>query len=331
MPLAGKGASCNTPPQITGGIKKPEQNQIVIDWLEFTMNSDFLYNNRYKSLKTYLKYEGAKFTHAPRGMHGYKAQMFYGKCRILYDGTDDMGVHVILSGDAIRDMNGCILNFLHWILHHEGRISRIDIALDDVSNLLQISKVKNHIRNGHLVSRSKQFRYMQSGKVSNGAITGETVYFGSPQSRTQYRIYDKALETGIDAGPWIRCEGQYRNENAQAVAKQIHESGMQLGSVFTGLLRGFLKFLKPSETINKTRWQVVKWWDALLINTQSLKLAVQKSIPSMERALNWFNRQIAPTFAQLLNYYGPGKMREYTSLGWKRLTDEQKRCCKVPF
>lgn len=328
--LTSKGGHSNTPPLNTRGIEKPLLNQVVIDWFEFTMPSNFLFNNRYKSLKNYLGYEGASFVSAPRGLSGYSKQIHFGKTKILYGGTEEMGVHVILSGDAIRDMTKCILNFIHWVLHHEGKVTRIDIALDDVTGNLKINKIKKHIKEGALTCRSRGYRYMRSGDLK-GNVTGETVYFGSAQSRTQYRIYDKAQETGLNNGHWVRCEGQYRHENAHSVAEMVHASKFDLGMVFTGLLRGYLRFLEPSEKKNKSRWAVVSWWETLLTNTNALKLSVQKAVPSMERARTWFSKQVAPTFAMLLNYYGSDDMKEMYELGFERLTGEQKQMCIIPF
>ena len=326
-----QGASSNTPPLNTQTISIPEENRILIDWLEFTLPDEFRIHDRYLSLKSYLRIDGATFCHAPRGMNGYKKQIIYGKARILMDGSEDMGVHVILSGEAIRQMSADILVLLHWILHHSGKISRIDLALDDVTGKLTLSRVKKAIRARAVTCRARDFRCMQSGSLSTGEVTGETFYFGSAQSRTQYRIYDKAAEQGIE-GQWIRCEGQYRQENAHLVAQLIHDAKFDIGPVFCGLLRGYLNFLTPSKTdTNKSRWATAQWWLDLLNGAEKLKLSVIKPAPSMERSLDWFKRQVAPNFAMLLKYYGSDVMQECTKLGWNRLSEEKKRACTIPF
>ena len=128
-----KGASCNTPPLNTQHVQIPERIQILIDWFEFTLADDFMIRGRYHTLKHRLRIEGASFRNAPRGMHGYKTQIIYGNARILLNGSEGMGVHVILSGDAIRQMSGDLLKLVDWVLHHEGKVTRIDLALDDVT------------------------------------------------------------------------------------------------------------------------------------------------------------------------------------------------------
>ncbi len=330
-----EGASSNTPPLNTEPIPEnitiPKQNQIVIDWLEITLPDDFRLQNKYHSLKHYIRILGAKFSTAPRGMNGYLTRIIYGKAEILMDGSEGMGVHIILSGQALRQMDNDPLTFLHWCLHHGGKVSRIDLALDDVSGELTLNRVKRAVRAGAASCKAKQYRHMESGKVSTGEITGETFYFGSAKSDTQYRIYDKAAEQGLE-GHWVRCEGQYRHENAHRVAQLVHAAKFDIGPVFCGLLRGYLNFLKPSKTdSNKGRWKVASWWLNLLEHAEKIKLSVPKSKPSPEQKKEWFTKQVAPSMAFLFKYYGPETMTDIMTNGMSRLTQEQRELCAIPF
>ncbi len=329
------GASCNTPPLNTEPTLDiatiPEQNRIVIDWLEVTLPDEFRLQNKYHSLKHYIRISGAKFSTAPRGMNGYLTRIIYGKAEILMDGSEGMGVHVILSGQALRQMENSPLDFLHWCLHHDGKVSRIDLALDDVSGELTLNRVKRAVRAGAASCKAKQYRHMESGKVSTGEVTGETFYFGSAKSDTQYRIYDKAAEQGLD-GHWVRCEGQYRHENAHRVAQLVHAAKFDIGPIFCGLLRGYLNFLKPSKTdSNKSRWKVASWWLDLLQSAEKIKLSVPKQKPTMEQKLKSFTKQMAPTLAMLASYYPSQVMKDMMMNGRSRLTQEQLEMCTIPF
>ncbi len=330
-----QGASCNTPPLNTQTPSLdsiiPEQNRIVIDWFEFTMPDTFRLQDKYLSLKHYIRIDGASFQNAPRGMNGYRTQIIYGKARILLDGSEGMGVHVILSGEALRQMSGDVLKLLDFVLFQGGQVSRIDLALDDVSGELTLDRVKRAVRAGAVSCRAKDYRYMQGGKISTGEVTGQTFYFGSAQSRTQYRIYDKAAEQGV-SGHWVRCEGQYRNENANQVATMIRDAGHDIGAVYCGLLRGYLNFLKPSKTdTNKGRWKTAQWWLDLLQDAEKLKLSLPKARPTMERKKDYFTKQAAPTMAMLFKYYGPDEMANIMMNGMSRLTAEQRELCTIPF
>ena len=58
-----------------------------------------------------------------------------------------------------------------------------------------MSTVREAVSAGQCVTRSTQVRHIASNLThGTGASTGETIYFGSPQSQTLLRIYDKRLE-----------------------------------------------------------------------------------------------------------------------------------------
>lgn len=326
-----KGAYCNTPPLNTELSLIPEHNQIVIDWFEFTLQNENFHLRSYERLANLIDIQGASFRPADRGMHGYRKQVVYGKVRFLMDGNEDMGVHVIMSGEAIRQMRADILSLLEWVLHEGGKVSRIDLALDDVTGNLTLSRVKRAVRSGAVSCRAKEYRQMKKGNLSTGNVTGETFYFGSAQSRTQYRIYDKAAERGIE-GHWVRCEGEYRNENAHQVATMINEESLNVGRVYCGLLRGSLNFLVPSSTdTNKARWKTAKWWLDLLNDAEKLKLSVTKPEPSLERSAKWLEKQVAPTIATLLDGYGVTFIEQIYREGKRRQTPEQRELSAIPF
>ena len=58
-----------------------------------------------------------------------------------------------------------------------------------------VSTVREAVAAGQCVTRAAQVRHIVSNLThGDGATTGETMYFGSPQSQTLLRIYDKRLE-----------------------------------------------------------------------------------------------------------------------------------------
>jgi len=324
---APEGGSSNTPPLNTETPTIPEENQILIDWLEFTMPDDFRIRERFRSLEYYLKTPGCEMVQSDRGMHGYRTQYRIGRAIILMDGSESMGVHVILSGQALRELKNSPLDVLHWLLHHAGRVTRIDLALDNVTGELTLARINRAVRSGAVTCRAKTYRRMESGLISTGQVTGETLYFGSAKSDTQYRIYDKAAEQGLQ-GHWVRCEGQYRHENAQRVAQLIHDARLDVGTVYCGLLRGFLNVLTPSTTdTNKSRWSVAQWWLDLLSGVEKLKLSILKKPVTAARSLAWIKRQVAPALAMCLDAFGADVMTAVYLDGKARMTVQQRQLC----
>lgn len=336
----GQGATCNTPPQITCGFNPVKKNQIVIDWLECTLPLDFGVLRRYESLKTYLKYENAIFVPAERGLHGYKKQIRYGKSKILLDGTDEMGVHLILSGEAIREIRGDFHAFIHFLVHQGAKFTRVDVAYDDFTETVTVQKAVKVLDSGSATSRFKSYKYIRGGSISQGQNLGETVYIGSPKSRVMVRIYDKAMErvsafAGEFVGPlypWTRIEVQIRKENAHLFVVQLHESAFDVGKLTRDLLNNYIQFReKNDDDSNKSRWSLCDWWQLLLDTTEKLSLTIQKAEPSLERMKKWFVTQVAPTFATLLNAYGSESMKNIYLLGKARMSPQQRQLASIPF
>jgi phage replication initiation protein len=58
-----------------------------------------------------------------------------------------------------------------------------------------VATIREAVSAGQCVTRAAQVRHIVSNLThGTGATTGETMYFGSPQSQTLLRIYDKRLE-----------------------------------------------------------------------------------------------------------------------------------------
>jgi phage replication initiation protein len=77
----------------------------------------------------------------------------------------------------------------------QGHVTRIDCALDDRAGTVPVSTIREAVAAGLCVTRAAQVRHIVSNLThGTGATTGETMYFGSPQSQTLLRIYDKRLE-----------------------------------------------------------------------------------------------------------------------------------------
>lgn len=328
---APKGSSCNTTPENTNLTQIPEENRILVDWLEFTLSDDFLIHDRYHCLENYIKMPGHSFQLAPCGMFGYKTQLLYGKSRILLDGNDGMGVHVILGGEALQEMKPDPLDVVRWVLHVGGKVTRLDLALDDVTGSLTVSRFRSALSRGLVSCRAKFSRDLVKRKISTGQVEGETIYLGSEKSKTQYRIYDKAAQLELE-GQWTRLEGQYRKENAHCVAVHLCDSGDGIGSVFASLVRGYVNVHKRSQTdTNRSRWQVAGWWSELLQYAEKLKLSVPKKVQTLQKKREWFRKQVAPTYAMMLDVFGGDEMLSLYREGKARLSKEQRQMCAIPF
>jgi len=319
---------CNTGAQNTDPIEKVFKNRVLIDWLEFTMPIHF----NWKSLKLYLKKPDAEYTECERGLHGYPRQYLLENIKILTGATDDMGHHVIFSGSAIRALSVSLDEIIHFVFHAGGKFTRCDVACDDFTGQVTVAKCVENLKTGLSTSIFKQFRIMESGTVSTGSYTGQTVYLGSPSSRVLVRIYDKAAEqvTSFNGNfigpqvPWTRAEIQLRKERAQNFIKELHADGLNMGSLAEQILNKYVQFREKTDDKNKSRRPLCQWWSDFLNTTQKLSLTTEKVIKTAHDVKDWFSRQVAPAFAMLLEAFGPKELQRITLEGRRRMSPRHK-------
>lgn len=246
----------------------------------------------------------------PCGRHGYKSGKLRGNVRVYFDGAENMGVHVVCSGQGCRQLEaeGIVCQSLRWegflglLANANVHVSRCDWALDDRQGMLDPETIERYQRAGNVVSR---WRKTRAGARDESVQTGETLtgwsrYWGKPSSRIMLRIYDKRAETQEkghqDPGHWMRVELQARDERATGLVKAFAKSGTE---AVTGLLFGYLDFKEPGEDENKSRWKTAKWWLDFLTAVEKRRSTASADLRCLERAASWFRRQVAPVFALL--------------------------------
>jgi phage replication initiation protein len=105
-----------------------------------------------------------------------------------------------------------------------------------------------------------------------GATTGETMYFGSPQSQTLLRIYDKRLELQSkgqehyqDYG--TRWELELKKDRAEQCARALATlDEVDWKELVVGLLRSYVDFQqipKDAEDEERYRAPVLEWYALL--------------------------------------------------------------------
>ena len=167
---------------------------LTIDWLAFTV----LASNPQETMKVL----GGDWSKAKGGFRGYPLSW------MRADGLRGVGklgtnaprrpneIHVDLSGGLASALTlDQIRTLLKWVHKQQGHVTRIDCALDDRAGAVPVSTIREAVSAGQCVTRAAQVRHIVSNLThGTGATTGETMYFGSPQSQTLLRIYDKRLE-----------------------------------------------------------------------------------------------------------------------------------------
>lgn len=242
------------------------ENIVIYDWLSFTSKA-----HSPEDLIAALGLAHVPWTET-KGARGYRDRKYFSCISVHYNGRADMGVWVEMSGQGCRTFES--LSFVGWegifsFIRDNGlKITRLDVAYDDHSGILNIRDIVEDTQNGMYVSKSDYWETVLSSK-------GSTVQIGSPQSKVLIRIYDKAAERGKPDEHWIRCEMQLRDDRAV----QFTKIPLPIGQAYAGVLLNYLRYVEPGEDSNKWRWPMRDYWCDLVEDAE--RISIYQS-PGME-------------------------------------------------
>lgn len=196
----------------------------------------------------------------------------------------DMGICLNLSGTGCRAYEqygrGDWMELLTYICTKRGKINvtRLDLAYDDHTGVLDIHQIERDVRDRNYVTRARKTQVIWSDDL-NEDIQGMTVEVGSRQSKVLIRIYDKAAERGFDHNRhWIRVEVQLRELRALAAVAELIQKH-HIGKTAAGIVRNYCTFRIPTGDTNKSRWPIADYWDKLLLDMERIKLWISPGEP----------------------------------------------------
>lgn len=267
----------------------------------------------------------------------YRRSKFFGGISVCFDATgargaaaaddwteDDqqasvsyMGICVTMSGEGCRTFEqmsthrfaeaGAMSGLIHAIyLDPEANATRVDLAADDHSGLLNMDTIVNYARGLQINSRMTKTRIVidADGKIDRG----QTLYIGAPSSALRVRIYDKAKEQYTPEQPeylepWVRVEFVMRGKHANGFINAFCNSD-NLGDLAAGVLNNHLRFIERDDS-NITRCSTAQWWADFVESVEEVKLFVPEPIQhTIDRMAEWLTYQIAPSLATFYKAYG---------------------------
>lgn len=279
-------------------LLESQNNLFLIDWLTFVSHSSTVY-----SIKYLLGLAGSDipWEDCKSFRNGYPMQCSWNGITISY-GADmaefyadpskarqDMGICVNFSGTGCRTFetygSGSWDDLFQHIISSGYNVTRLDLAFDDHTGLLDIFRIRQDMLEQNYTSRSKWWL------VETGS-EGNCVYVGSPKSDIRIRIYDKAAERGFDDGRhWIRVELQLRNKRSLVAAAELVKTH-HIGCTVCGILRNYLNFRVPTEDTNKSRWPVADYWEKLLMYMGRISLWISPGEPyNFSKTESWLRDQ----------------------------------------
>ncbi|MEH6946218.1 replication initiation factor domain-containing protein [Bacillus sp. JJ634] len=314
-----------------GGHTLENGLRACIDWLEVT----FFSVSPEQLISDILLLNPATFF-LDRGTNGYRQCLRNSSIAIFFDGREDMGIHLEMTGRGCREYES--YNKRSWkqlctvVLDYQASFSRLDIAVDDFEGFFTIKGIVRKVKNKELVSKFKRARNFEDIEITTGKVGGITVYFGSNKSNVQIRMYDKLSERqntnymlpdGISF--WNRTEIQLRNTKAQLVAEILateKEGEIAIGKTVCGILKNYLRFTVKGKDSNRSRWKTAPFWRNFLAGVDVLPLTIIKETKTIEDKEEWLRKQAAPSLAVIFEAYGGDidKIEEIIIEGTQRLT-----------
>lgn len=278
-----------------------------------------------------MGFDSADFIEMPKGGFGYKKQLKNESngISILYDGAEDMGIHVNVTGKGVGSLlqayaaaqetknpfdgsdttplNETVLGLFFQDILKIGQFTRLDAAIDDFGgNFFSPAQVFDLYENHQVVSKWRTVR-RNDRRCAPKVCDGYTLYFGSRESSLMLRIYDKKLEQNKKVSPddedfidfdWYRWELEFKEERADEFARHVLQ-GAKLGSIIVGVLAYYLRIIELDDS-NRSRCSNLKKWDEFLKGMGQLRLHVFKKTRTVYDKLAWIENQVSPTLATLL-------------------------------
>ena len=306
--------------------------QVLVDWLTFSVKEQ----DPAKVIREYLGLDPELFQDAGYGLLGYNRVLRFSDICVCYEPREndffrDMGVCVSMSGNGCRAFEtmskltqagqDSVFPTLFQLLAADetANVSRIDIACDDREGFLNMEEIVEKVQASEINSRMTKRSVIVS--FDGTQRSGSTIYLGAPSSDFRVRIYDKALEEGVD-GHWIRVELVMRHKNAAAFAEQMN-SAPSVGKLAAQVVNDKFSFIERDDS-NITRCTVCGWWRSFVDELESVRLVARCVVQhSVERIENWIESQVGPSLAVILNTLGWPHLFELARAAAGRLSARQ--------
>lgn len=360
-------------PETSTALAVVDHPVFLIDWLTFT---DFLHTTP-QEVMSFLGLPDSKipWVYDQRFRNGYPEHYFWNNVTISFGADNerwyddpakarnDMGICVNFSGQGCRAFETEGGDWLQLFEQFQGdlpielvnelpmafcrafkdrrcfNITRLDLAFDDHTDLIDIHRVEYDVRERNFVSKSTKTEILWSDDQDTD-IQGLSVGIGSKKSLVYVRIYDKAAERGYKDRHWIRVELQLRDDRALvAMAQFLHTR--HIGKTVAGILANYVTFRTPSADSNKSRWPVAYYWQRVIGQMEKISLWISPGEPyNIRKSEHWLKKQYGQLIVTLSEIQDPDQLIKDCraifpvpdlSKKYRQIIEDYKRSCpEVP-
>lgn len=325
------------PPVSTTALVEITQPVFLVDWLTFT---DFVHTTPQEVMKFLgLPEDKIPWAYVQKFRNGYPEHFMWNNITISYGAENerwydspekahkDMGICINFSGQGCRAYETEGGNWIHLFRLLQGdlptklidelplayartfkerrrfNVTRLDLAFDDHTDLIDIHRVEYDVRERNYVSKSTKTEITWSDDQDTD-IQGLSVGVGSKKSMVYVRIYDKAAERGFKDRHWVRVELQLRDDRALMAMTQILHT-RHVGITVAGILRNYLTFRTPSSDTNKSRWPIAYYWQRVIGTMEKISLWISPGEPyNISKSEAWLKKQYGQLITTLSEIQG---------------------------
>lgn len=325
-------------PETSTALAVINEPVFLIDWLTFV---DHLHTTP-QEVMSFLGLSDSRipWVYDQRFRNGYPEHYFWNNITISFGADNDrwyddpskarhdMGICVNFSGQGCRAFETEGGDWLHLFRRFQGdipwsavkesavdfcrvfkkdrrfNITRLDLAFDDHTDLIDIHRVELDVRDRNYVSKSTKTEITWSDDQDTD-IQGLSVGIGSKKSKVYVRIYDKAAERGFKDRHWVRVELQLRDDRAFVAMAQILHT-QHVGRTVAGILRNYVTFRTPTGDTNKSRWPIAYYWQRVIGTMEKLSLWISPGEPyNIHKSEVWLKKQYGQLISTLAVIHDP--------------------------
>ncbi|MBW4056529.1 MAG: replication initiation factor domain-containing protein [Proteobacteria bacterium] len=305
-----------------GVVSTPAVNNCALHWLQISIPVDETADDKglHRICEDIFQLDSFKFEASKnflKGFSGYKIRHDYQGITIFTNHYANGGNMIYLTGSVCDAIAPDLEAIGQYVICNGGKVSRIDIAVDDHCGLLDIATINQARLDNTCITSFQKARSTNESNLNTGTNSSPTVVFGSEASDFQIRFYDRAAKDGLDSH-WVRCELQLRNKHATRFLQQIAE-GNSLATVAMGVLQDKLSFRIPNRA-KRSRWKFCSWWTEFLQDTKKLSLGICKDRheSSIDKQLKWVEKFVAKALSTIRQEFGIKRIEAICDMGDRR-------------
>lgn len=246
------------------------------------------------------------------GKYGYESKYLIGDINLMCSTQEQLGVLLELKGKGCRQIESYLVaqerswyDFMLDCMTAGGVMKRLDLAINDRAGILDIPFLKAKYKAGECISYFRKQKGYGSTEKCDGDIpqnTGESIYFGSTKSELYMCAYQKDYEQYVKNGTEVedaeiknRFEIRMKNERAYYAVVDLLNYRDAERTAFS-IVNHYICFVDREDDKPKSQWPVNADWAWFIgENRAPIRLTTRPEPYTLQKALNWLQRQVAPT------------------------------------